>query len=689
MKIIKLRPFLIIFIIALAAKIFLFNYKSIMSLMNREVEVDDFSLGKGLSSEGGKSFKITGRESYIEITQLDEHISNICLDVEITGGYGYDADSAFNGVFDVMPVEIYANDDAHAQYFKLGERKLVHNVSQSRYMVTHLSGKTQRIKIQFNKDTDTVFSIRKLSYNARVPMHISVIRVLAVLALMSAIYILRPSSRAYSVVYNTRSTKQKAVKLMLFAAVGVVFFVLANANPYFVYPRWEHHYQYQMLAEAFSDGQVSLKDEPSAAIKTMENPYDTGLRASLGIEYKWDRAYYNGKYYVYYGVLPELIFYFPFYRLTGMDFSTNAGIYITGIFFLAGIFFLMESIVIRWFKKTPFILYLLAVLMASVGSGALAVMMRPDFYSLPIIMAVALSVWGLGFWIRSKDARDKNRLSPGMLAAGSLCMALVAACRPQLLVVSFVAVLLFFDDVFKKKILILGRKFANTAAFVLPYIIVAAGVMYYNYIRFGSPFDFGANYNLTTNDMTHRGFVAGRTFLGLFYFLFQMPQTSAVFPFTGSVTVSTGYLGTTVTEYMYGGIMACNIWLLPVLLVLINKKELWNNKKVISVLRALCASAVIIVIADTQMAGILARYIMDFGWILFVAAAAVCFALWDYFRKYGNSAYKKIFAYFLIIAFIQGICYNFLRIFATDTECIIESNPEFYYRIMHTIAFWM
>lgn len=689
MKLSKLRPFLIIFIITLAAEIFLFNYKSIMSLMNSEVEIDDFSLGEGLVSKGGRSFKITGRESYIEVTQLDGHISNICLDVEITGGYGYNKNSAFNGVFDVMPVELYANDAAHAQYFKLGERKLVHNVSQSRYMVTHLSGKTQRIKIQFNKDTDTVFVIHKLSYNARVPMHISVIRILAVFALLSVLYILRPSSRAYSVMYNAKSAKQTAVKLIMLAVIAVTFFVLDNANPYFVYPRWEHHYQYQMLAEAFSEGQVSLKDEPSAAIKSMENPYDTGLRSSLGIEYKWDRAYYNGKYYVYYGILPELIFYFPFYKLTGMDFSTNAGVYITGIFFLAGIFFLMESIVIRWFKKTPFILYLLAVLMASVGSGALAVMIRPDFYSLPIIMAVALSVWGLGFWIRSKRAGDRNSLSVKMLAAGSTCMALVAACRPQLLVVSFVAVPLFFDDVFKKKILILGKKFANTIAFVVPYIIVAAGVMYYNYIRFGSPFDFGANYNLTTNDMTHRGFVAGRTFLGLFYFLFQMPQTSAVFPFTGSVTVSTGYLGTTVTEYMYGGIMACNMWLLPVLLVFVNKKELWNNRKVISVLRALCAAAVIIVIADTQMAGILARYIMDFGWILFAVAAAVWFATWDYLRKYGNSALKKVFVYFLIIAFIQGICYNFLRIFAVDTESIIESNPEFYYRIMYTIAFWM
>lgn len=685
----KIRPFIIIAVITFAAEIFLFNYKSIMSLMNSEAKIDSFTLGKGLVSEGEGSYRITGAESYIEVTQIDDHVSNICLDIEITGGYGYDKDSMFNGVFDVMPVELYANDDAHAQYFKLGERKVVRNVSQSRYMVTHLSGKTQRIKIRFNGATDIIFSIHRFSYNAKIPMYISVVRLLLVFAVLSVLYIIRPKSQYWSVVYNSKSTKQRAVRIVLFAVMAGFFLLLANANPYFVHPRWEHHYQYQMLAEAFADGQVYLKDEPSAAIKAMENPYDTGLRSSLGIEYKWDRAYYNEKYYVYYGVLPEIIFYLPFYKLTGLHFSTNAGVYIAGAFFIMGVFFLMEALVTRWYKRTPFLLYLLAVTMTVAASGSLAVMMRPDFYSLPIIMAVALSVWGLGFWLRSRDVKNKNTLSAPMLAAGSTCMALVAACRPQLLVVSFVAVPIFFDDVFKRKILIIGKKFANTIAFVLPYIIVAAGVMYYNYIRFGSPFDFGANYNLTTNDMTHRGFVAGRTFLGLFYFLFQMPQTSAVFPFVNSVSVSTGYLGTTVTEYMYGGIMACNIWLLPLFAIFINKKELWKNRKIMSVFRALVIAALVIIIADTQMAGILARYIMDFGWIMFVAAAIAVFAAWEYMQKYGSPLLKKIFVWFVIVAFVQGMCYNFLRIFAIDTESIMEGNPEFYYRVMHMIAFWM
>ena len=73
--------------------------------------------------------------------------------------------------------------------------------------------------------------------------------------------------------------------------------------------------------------------------------------------------------------------------------------------------------------------------MMCTGCGALAIMMRPDFYSLPIITAVVLSLWGLGFWIRS--IKEDGTLSRPLLAAGSLCMALVSASRPQQLVVSF------------------------------------------------------------------------------------------------------------------------------------------------------------------------------------------------------------------------------------------------------------
>jgi len=59
-------------------------------------------------------------------------------------------------------------------------------------------------------------------------------------------------------------------------------------------------------------------------------------------------------------------------------------------------------------------------------------------------------------------------------------------------------------------------------------VLVAAGLMWYNAARFGSPFDFGANYNLTGNDMTQRGFNAVRIGPAVFTSLFELPSWQGV-----------------------------------------------------------------------------------------------------------------------------------------------------------------
>ena len=90
-------------------------------------------------------------------------------------------------------------------------------------------------------------------------------------------------------------------------------------------------------------------------------------------------------------------------------------------------------------------------------------------------------------------------------------------------------------------------------AFVLPVILVALGLMAYNAVRFGSPFDFGANYNLTSNDMTHRGFRIGRLAPALFTYFLSLPVVQAVFPYLAGTKMQTNFMGMTITEVFYGG----------------------------------------------------------------------------------------------------------------------------------------
>lgn len=79
--------------------------------------------------------------------------------------------------------------------------------------------------------------------------------------------------------------------------------------------------QYAMLAQAMAKGQLYLEEEPPQWLKDMEDPYDKGARdeaqKETGEPYLFDVAYHDGHYYVYFGVVPVLLFYLPFYLLTG------------------------------------------------------------------------------------------------------------------------------------------------------------------------------------------------------------------------------------------------------------------------------------------------------------------------------------------------------------------------------------
>lgn len=237
----------------------------------------------------------------------------------------------------------------------------------------------------------------------------------------------------------------------------------------------------------------------------MDNPYDKGAREELqkqtGEEYLFDVAYYEGHYYVYFGVVPVLLFYLPFYLLTGASFPTAIGVLISCIAFILGITGLLDRFARYHFKRVSLGLLLLLQIPLVMCSGILYLIKFPTFYSLPIMLALAFTVWGLYCWMRGR-ASEKAWL---WYLAGSLCMALVAGCRPQLLVFSLLAFPLFWRKFITEKHIATKKGIKEFICLIAPYAVVAIGIMMYNRARFGSFTDFGANYNLTVNDMTQRG----------------------------------------------------------------------------------------------------------------------------------------------------------------------------------------
>ena len=111
--------------------------------------------------------------------------------------------------------------------------------------------------------------------------------------------------------------------------------------------------------------------------------------------------------------------------------------------------------------------------------------------------------------------------------------------------------------------------------------------------------------------MTRRSMNLGRLADGIFMYLFQLPILSIKFPYIVSTEFSPLYLGQSIFESMYGGVFFTHAFTCFNSMLLRVRHQL--KEKGLHFLTILSLIfGITIVIVDTQMAGILARYYSDF-----------------------------------------------------------------------------
>lgn len=661
------------FAILLVLEFTLFNFRSYESMFYKEIIPTEFSIGEGIERQKDGSLMVTGDKlNYIEFKGFSGHIKNIYIDLDSGDGKNLTVDAS-----------IGYTDAANYKYAYAQSRSIpAFDNSDGEYLKMHLSGNTRRIRIYINTiEEEDTFRVNKVSFNKPVPFTFSILRPILILSLLVLIYIFRPKSSIYKMTFNDINAKK-----YIFIACGLELLVLGivnHSNFYFVKEdfKTKQRYQYQMLTESFLNGHPYLDEEPSEILKGLRNPYDKRLRQEAFKDqekesYIWDAAYFNNKYYVYFGVAPVITYYLPYYVLTHHHIKTSTCIFITLIATTIGIFLLLYHLCKKYFPKTSVGMFITIALLFINACGLLSIAGRPDHYSLPLLMGIMFSIYGLFWWIKASE----ENLNAKYLFLGSLCMAAVAACRPQLLLTSFFIFPIFWGEV-KKRNLLSKSSIGKSIALVLPYIVIAILLMWYNYIRFGSPFDFGANYNLTTNDMTKRGFVLGRIPLGIFYYLLYPIQFILKFPFFQRSGVATNYIGTTIYEDMGAGFIIVNLLTLFGIFIYKYRHE-FKNKMLYQIGLLSVIFSFIIIIADTQMAGILPRYICDFGYLLYLATSLVLFHV---LNKKLDSNKKDILHKIIYICFIIGIVYNFLLL-CSDSVFI---HSQFFFYLRRLFEFWV
>ncbi|MBR6401271.1 MAG: hypothetical protein IKS17_08665 [Firmicutes bacterium] len=676
----RLNAYHIILIAVLILEITVFNYRFWCGLGSTPIELTNYEAGSGVDMYDNNRIKIKeSGDKEIVFKDINAEVKNIYLD--IVDVRSRDKGREKNGDvwdFNKLAVVVFATDDGNSQYFELPERLVVAGVERTKYIPIESTGMTDKIKLRFNGSENQTLIINSVQVNKGVPFSFNLFRIGFIYAVILAIYILRRNSSLYAKPltwsYAQRCAVMEAIAINIIISAMVCF-----TNHRFM----DIHVQYHDLAEAFARGEVALDFEPAQPLLDMENPYDTKLRdqvmAEAGTTYKWDHAYFEGKYYVYFGALPVLVYYLPYFKSTGEEFPVQWGVFINACVFIVFSYLLLKAIADRWFKKIPFVTYMLLCQVFVFSSGYIFGLRKADLYATPITMGLALVTAGLYFWISSENSK-KLPEDIARLAIGSTCIALLSACRPQYLMAAFVAIPLFWDQVFRQRRLFSEKYMSRTLAFVMPFVIVAAAVMWYNKARFGSPFDFGANYNLTTNDMTHRGFKIDRIGLGVFAYFIQPPAFYARFPFITSANLSNYYGGVTIMEVMFGGVLASQpvVWLC---VMLKNIKSELKQKGIFALALSLIAFAFVVGIADAEMAGILCRYYMDFSYLIIIAAVLAAFTLYE---KYGDRA-----AYVISVLSGLSLAYDFAMLFVFGDYGHEWTNPNFYYGIVSALTFWM
>ncbi len=635
-----LKPLIAGLVIALVSEILIFNFRVLFSIGYEPMEVDFYT---SVSDEG--------EVTTVFIDGLGTDVKSLYMDV----------DTAVN-----CPVSysISLTDEGNFYEYALPEGHIVSSSELTKYTDIHAYGKVKDLRIEFKPYDPSSFSVNKISVNARKPFCFSVGRMMLIFILASAVLL--------PVRSNVKDKIREYVLMALCAAVLILFgFKVTNSHVLYNESTKPHQQQYKELAHALKEGRVYLPFEPSKELLNAPNPYDTIYLQANGIDYKADYVLYDGKYYVYFGIVPEILTYFPAYLLTGKDLPNHYAVFIFYTLFVLGVVLLYREIRNRFFPNVSSWAYLIAVTSTVLFGPVAYIYTTADLYSVPIMAGMALSVLGLFFYLKDK------------WLSGSLLMALVAGCRPQMVLFAALIVPLVIKYIKEKK-LFSRESVKRTVCFILPYVVVALSLMYYNHIRFGNIFDFGATYSLTNNDMNLRGLSLSRMLIGLGTFLFMPPKIDGVFPFIHANDLSFSYMGRVVTEHFYGGIIVSNALTLSVFAIGEYKTKLRTKKLMIPVIFALIFSGVI-GLFDASQAGILQRYTADMSLGIILVTCVMIYSISEsLIEKFTAGVYYKasVKEVFLKLAFVLQAIYALLVIANADSGItLIKYDPELFYRL--------
>jgi hypothetical protein len=184
---------------------------------------------------------------------------------------------------------------------------------------------------------------------------------------------------------------------------------------------------YNLLTRGFLKGQTALDRVVESAMLALKDPYNPAERAGKGLH---DASYYQGRYFIYFGVTPVVAAFAPVRLLTGRFIDER---FVIVGFAWAG-FLLSVTVLLdvrRWhFAGAPGWVLLLGVLALGLAVMVPPLLRRPSIWEVPIAAGYA------GFMLTLLCTWRAIRAKRGgwiWLGAASLAMGLTVGARPTYL----------------------------------------------------------------------------------------------------------------------------------------------------------------------------------------------------------------------------------------------------------------
>jgi hypothetical protein len=455
---------------------------------------------------------------------------------------------------------------------------------------------------------------------------------------------MKPSLKKNKYLYDTAAAL--AAVLLCMAAVVLFWNVFAGNRENIAYPLTGSVANYDPYVQQFDSlmkGLTWIDYQPDPALDTLDNVYDYAERTASGIFYLWDRAYYNGHFYSYFGLAPVLTVYMPFYLITGS--LPGSGFVMAFLCLIAAVF--IPLTVFEWARifapETP--APVLAVSAVAVFWGSLILLIARGHTPFYFVACASANAWlsaFLWFCLRAYGA-DKPAARCALYAAAGVCYGLLFQSRVNLaLMAAFLVVpgLWFF---------IIGRDrgcdrksairpvLCELCSLGVPVFMFFCGSMIFNAVRFSGPLDFGNAYQLTISDIGKYRLRLSDLPFAIYHYFVDPPARSDVYPY-----ISFSYLRMSdYGHYLYRD-AGLGLFSVPMALTLLTSPAVIFSPRFRKSLRVMTACAVAglvsVSLIDFCLGGVIYRYTSDLTMTAALFSAVILISYTSLLRPAGEEA---------------------------------------------------